>query len=189
LDKKYISLVADDEFGIIHISNFRPVKNTKNVIEIFYKISRKIKSKLILVGEGPDIGFAKEMVKKLGVEDKVFFLGRKDNIIPLLNSADLYLLPSKSESFGVSALEALSCGLPVIGTEIGGLKEVVINGYCGFLFPPEKTEEMANCAIDLLSSHDMLREFSRNARERALDFDSKKIVQKYIELYKKVIEE
>ena len=188
-DKENMGIVKKDEKGIIHISNFRPVKNIKSVIEIFNKISREVKSKLVLVGEGPDTALAKEMAEKLNIEKKIVFLGRKDNVIPLLNSCDLYLLPSRSESFGVSALEALSCGLPVIGTDAGGLKEVVVHGSCGFLYDSDDIEKMSDSSISLLTDKSEYEKFSFNARKRALDFDNKKIIAKYIKLYEKVIKE
>ncbi|MDD3520174.1 MAG: N-acetyl-alpha-D-glucosaminyl L-malate synthase BshA [Actinomycetota bacterium] len=188
-DKENMGIVKRGETGIIHISNFRAVKNIKNVIEIFNRVSKEVKAKLLLVGEGPDTALAKEMAKKFKIEEKIVFLSRKDNVIPFLNSCDLYLLPSRSESFGVSALEALSCGLPVIGTEIGGLKEVVINGSCGFLHDPDDVEKMSESAIELLINKSKFEEFSFNARKRALDFDSKKIIAEYIQLYERIIKE
>ncbi len=187
--KENTGIVKKDETGIIHISNFRPVKNIKNVIGIFNRISREVKSKLLLVGEGPDTSVAKEIARNLDIEEKIVFLGRKDNVIPFLNSCDLYLLPSKSESFGVSALEALSCGLPVIGTNVGGLNEVVAHGLCGFLYSPDDVEKMSVSAIELLTDKTKFEKFSLNARKRALDFDSKKMIPAYIKLYEKVIKE
>jgi len=186
-DKKKLGIVKGDEVGIIHISNFRPVKKIKNVIEVFCKINKNLKSKLLLIGDGPDIGFAKEFVNRLGLNEKVVFLGRKDNIIPFLNSCDLCLLPSKSESFGLSALEALSCGIPVIGTSIGGLREVVIDGFNGYLFDPNDVDKMAEAGLEILSNKDNYAKFSENARKRALEFDSDKIVPKYLDYYKKII--
>jgi N-acetyl-alpha-D-glucosaminyl L-malate synthase BshA len=188
-DKEKTGIVKRDEAGIIHISNFRPVKNIKNVIEIFHRVSREVKAKLLLVGDGPDTSSAKEMAKNLGLEEKIVFLSRKDNVIPLLNSCDLYLLPSKSESFGVSALEALSCGLPVIGTNVGGLNEVVIHDSCGFLYDPYDIEKMSASAIGLLTDKSKFEKFALNARNRALVFDSRKIIPEYIRFYEKILKE
>ncbi|MDD5659096.1 MAG: N-acetyl-alpha-D-glucosaminyl L-malate synthase BshA [Actinomycetota bacterium] len=186
-DKNKIGLVKKNESAIIHVSNFRPVKKIKNIIEVFYKVRKEIDCKLILVGEGPEAAFAKETVKQLGLSSKVFFLGRKDNVAPLLNCADLYLLPSKSESFGVSALEALSCGVPVIGTNVGGLKEVVADGVCGYLFDPDDIDSMAKASIDILSNKSLFEKLSAGARETALKFDSNVIIPKYIDYYKKIM--
>jgi len=185
-DKNKLGIIRKDELGIIHISNFRPVKNIRNIIEIFCKTRKEINARLMLVGDGPDLACIKEAVNRLDLNDKVVFLGRQDNIVPLLSSADLYLLPSKSESFGVSALEALSCGVPVIGTSIGGLKEVVKDGECGYLFDPENVEDMAKAALGILSSKSKSEQMSIEARKTALKFDSKVIIPKYIEYYKKI---
>jgi len=186
LDKNKLGIIKKNELGIIHISNFRPVKNIRNIIEIFCRIRKEIDSKLMLVGDGPDFAFIKEAVSRLNLNDDVVFLGRQDNVVPLLNSADLYLLPSKSESFGVSALEALSCSVPVIGTNVGGLKEVVKDGECGYLFGPEDIGGMTKAALDILSSKSKLEKMTQEARKTALTFDAKVIIPKYIEYYKKI---
>ncbi|MHB1253116.1 MAG: N-acetyl-alpha-D-glucosaminyl L-malate synthase BshA [Candidatus Humimicrobiaceae bacterium] len=186
LDKKKLGIIKKNEFGIIHISNFRPVKKIKNIIEVFCRIRKEVDSRLMLVGDGPELAFAKEAAARLNLNNKVVFLGRMDNVIPLLNSADLYLLPSKSESFGVSALEALSCSVPVIGTNVGGLKEVVKDGQCGYLFNPEDIEGMSNAALGILSNKSKLEKMAEEARKTALTFDSKVIIPKYIEYYKKI---
>ena len=186
LDKNKLGIIKKNELGIIHISNFRPVKKIRNIVEIFCSIRKEINSRLILVGDGPDFAFIKEVVSRLNLNDYVVFLGRQDNVVPLLNSADLYLLPSKSESFGVSALEALSCSVPVIGTNVGGLKEVVKDRGCGYLFDPEDISGMTKAAIDILSNKSKLEKMSQEARKTALMFDSKIIIPKYIDYYKKI---
>ena len=151
------------------------------------RIRKEINSKLILVGDGPELAYAKEIANKLNLCDKIFFLGRKDNVVPLLNSSNLYLLPSKSESFGVSALEALSCSVPVVGTNVGGLKEVVKHGICGYLYDPDDIESLTDASINILSSTDLMEKMSYEARKIALKFDTKIIVPQYIEYYKKII--
>jgi N-acetyl-alpha-D-glucosaminyl L-malate synthase BshA len=186
-DKEKLNLIKNDEFGVIHISNFRPVKKIRNIIEIFCRIRKEINSKLILVGDGPELAYAKEITHKLNLCDKIFFLGRKDNVVPLLNSSNLYLLPSKSESFGVSALEALSCSVPVVGTNVGGLKEVVKHGICGYLYDPDDIESLTDASINILSNPDLMEKMSYEARKTALKFDTKIIVPQYIEYYKKII--
>jgi len=172
---------------ISHISNFRPVKKIQNIIKAFCKISREVQSKLLLVGEGPEAARCKIMVEKLKLEDKVFFLGRYDNIIPVLSASDLYMLPSKSESFGLSALEALSCSVPVIGTNTGGLPEVVIDGQCGYLCDPNDIKSLANRATEILCSEELAKKMSREARKRAKLFDSSIIVPQYINYYNEVL--
>jgi len=172
---------------ISHISNFRPVKKIQNIIKAFCKISREVQSKLLLVGEGPEATRCKIMVEKLKLEDKVFFLGRYDNIIPVLSASDLYMLPSKSESFGLSALEALSCSVPVIGTNTGGLSEVVIDGQCGYLCDPNDVKSLANRAIEILCSEELAKKMGKEARKRAKLFDSSIIVPQYINYYNEVL--
>ena len=172
---------------ISHISNFRPVKKIQNIIKAFCKISREVQSKLLLVGEGPEAARCKIMVEKLKLEDKVFFLGRYDNIIPVLSASDLYMLPSKSESFGLSALEALSCSVPVIGTNTGGLPEVVIDGQCGYLCDPNDIKSLANRATEILCSEELAKKMGREARKRAKLFDSSIIVPQYINYYNEVL--
>src|SRR4030042_5114671 len=135
---------------ISHISNFRPVKRLQDIIKAFNSISREVQCKLLLVGEGPETVRCRMLVEKLDLKDKVFFLGRYEDIIPILNASDLYMLPSKSESFGLSALEVLSCSVPVIGTNTGGLPEVVIDGKCGYLCDPNDIKSLANMALKLL---------------------------------------
>jgi len=186
-DKNDLGIIKENELGIIHISNFRPVKNIRNIIEIFCRVRKEVNAKLLLVGDGPEIGFAKEIVARLDLKDKVVFMGRKDHVVPLLNSCNLYLLPSKNESFGVSALEALSCGLPVIGTNVGGLKEVVVPDNCGYLYDPDDIASMSKSAIEILSDKEKLSSMSENARKRAERFDAKKIIPQYLGFYNKII--
>jgi L-malate glycosyltransferase len=189
-DKKYIKdldIIKKDEKAICHISNFRPVKKIKNIIKTFCNISKHVNAKLLLVGDGPELNLARELAIKLGLNEKVIFLGRQDNIIPILNISDLFLLPSKSESFGLAALEALSCEVPVIGTNIGGLKEVITDGFCGYTYDPDDIRSMSDAAIKILSDKDLYKKFARNARKRALDFDCKVIIPQYLDYYKEII--
>ena len=185
--KGSIEFVDKDDMVVTHISNFRLVKNIDNIIKIFFKISKEVKSKLLLVGDGPQIYKCRDLVEKLQLQGKVFFLGRQENIISLLNISDLYMLPSKSESFGLSALEALSCEVPVIGTNIGGLKEVVVNGICGYLHNPDDIDVMSSSAIEILGNKNLRSKMGFEARKRAKLFDAKTIVPKYIEYYIEVL--
>jgi len=184
---KKLAFIDKDDKVIIHISNFRPLKNIDNIIKVFYSVSMEVKSKLILIGDGPDIYRIRNMVSELDLEDKVIFLGIQENIISLLNISDLFILPSKSEGFGLSALEALSCEVPVIGTSVGGLKEIVEHGRSGFIFNPEDIGSMTEAAVKILTSEDIRAKMGVEARKRAKLFDSRLIVPQYLKYYKKIL--
>lgn len=179
--------IDKDDRVIMHTSNFRPVKKIENIIKVFYEVSREVKSKLLLVGDGPEICRIRNMVSKLRLEDKVFFPGIQENVIPLLSISDVYMLPSKSEGFGLSALEALSCEVPVIGTSIGGLKEVIEHGKCGFIFNPSDIDSMSEAAVRILKNEELKQKMGAEARKRAKAFDSKIIIPRYLEYYKSII--
>ncbi len=179
--------VKDGEFLLAHVSNFRPVKRTLDVIDIFEKISAEIPAKLMLVGEGPDTVLTRRQIKKKNLEDKVFFLGNQNRVEAVLPCADLFLIPSEEESFGLAALEALACGVPVIGTTKTGLVEVVDDYVNGFLLPVGETTSMARAALSLLNSKRRLDEFKKKAAENALEkFNSEKIVSQYEKYYEDV---
>jgi N-acetyl-alpha-D-glucosaminyl L-malate synthase BshA len=169
---------------VVHVSNFRPVKRVRDVVGIFARVTRDIPSVLLMVGDGPDRDLAEEEARALGVESLVHFPGRIDAVAPLLAAADLFLLPSERESFGLSALEAMACGVPVVGSFAGGLPEVVSHGETGFLFPPGDVEAMADAARRLLRDsvlwERMSAAASADARER---FARDKIVPQYEEVY------
>lgn len=172
---------------LMHASNFRPVKRVSDVVRIFARVRRELECKLVLVGEGPERLFVQQLVKELRLSDDVHFLGEQDYLESLLSCADLFLLPSEQESFGLVALEAMSCEVPVIGTTIGGLPEVVVHGETGFLFPVGEIQEMARAAIDLLSDNERLRQFRKSARQRATaHFDASLIIPQYESLYRSV---
>ena len=179
----------DDERILMHISNFRPVKRVEDIIKIFHLIDKKLSSKLVLIGDGPDLSKALSLSRDFGIEDKVISLGGQDYVENLLPLADLFLLPSDQESFGLVALEAMSCGVPVIATKTGGLPEVVIDGENGFLGPLGDVEFMSQKGIELLSDENRLNKFRENCRKRAVEkFDSNLIVPKYEEYYKKIVD-
>lgn len=176
--------IAQDEKVIIHISNFRKVKRIPDIIQTFYKVSKKTKAKLVLVGDGPEIQTAFDLVDELGIRDRVLFLGRQKNISDLLSMADLILLMSEQESFGLVLLEAMACEVPAIGTNIGGIPEVIVHGETGYLAELGDSETAAKYAIDLLDNEELLNKFSKRSYERARDvFHSRQIVKQYIELY------
>jgi N-acetyl-alpha-D-glucosaminyl L-malate synthase BshA len=144
-------MVAAPGKVLMHVSNFRAVKRTVEVIRIFAKVSAALPATLVMVGDGPDRGMAQDEARALGVADRVQFLGRIENVAPLLSSADLFLLPSENESFGLSALEALACGVPVVASNAGGIPEVIQDGVTGALLPVGDVDAMAAAAIRILS--------------------------------------
>lgn len=173
---------------LMHASNFRPVKRVSDVVRVFDLLRRAVPSKLLLVGEGPERLFVRQLVKELGLSDHVHFLGEQLDLQNLLSCVDLLLLPSEQESFGLVALEAMSCGVPVVGTAVGGLPEVVTDGECGFLVPVGEIRAMADAAIDLLSHPEKHARFAAAARARATaEFDSKKIIPQYEALYERLL--
>lgn len=173
---------------LIHISNFRPVKRVSDVVRIFERVRQKIPSKLILVGEGPERIFIRQLVKELKLLDDVHFLCQQEYIESLLACADVLLLPSEQESFGLVALEAMSCGVPVIGTKTGGLPEVVIDGETGFLVPIGEIGLMSEKVLKILTDDTLHARFSKAARKRAeIRFDKNLIVSKYENFYNEVM--
>lgn len=180
-------LAAEDEKIITHISNFRKVKRIDDVIKIFYEIQKGVKSKLIMVGQGPERNSAKNLASELGIESRVLFLGESNEIDKILHFSDLFLLPSERESFGLAALEAMANGVPVISTNSGGLPEVNIHGKTGFLSDVGNVDEMAKNALTILKDEEKLVDFRKNAKLQACNFDILSVVPLYEELYKKAI--
>lgn len=173
-----------DKKILMHISNFRPVKRVLDVVRVFARVHENVPSVLVMVGDGPDRISAEEEARKLGVEQDVHFLGRIDAVAPLLANADLFLLTSDAESFGLSALEALACGVPALGYDVGGLREVVKNGVTGALRAVGDTDGLADVGIELLRDRSRWNAMSAaaaaDARER---FSSDQIVARYEQLY------
>ena len=177
-----------EERTLMHISNFRPVKRIQDVVRIFAKVAERIDSRLILVGDGPEAPVARELADELGVLDRVTFVGVVDRVAPLLATADLLLLTSSTESFGLVALEAMASGVPVIASDVGGIPEVVEHGVTGFLAPMGDIDRMAEHAIALLQDRDMHGRFCSAARKRAVEnFDQNELVSQYETLYERVI--
>ncbi len=173
---------------LMHASNFRPVKRVSDVIRIFARVRDQIPAKLLLVGEGPERLFVQQLTKELQLTEDVWFLGEQDYIENLMNCADLFLLPTEQESFGLVALEAHSCGVPVVGTRTGGLPELVIDGETGFLRPVGEITAMADSALTLLTDDVLNRKFRKNARERAVNcFDHQLILPQYEAFYDNVL--
>jgi N-acetyl-alpha-D-glucosaminyl L-malate synthase BshA len=174
---------------LMHASNFRSVKRVQDVVHIFARVQERIPAKLLLIGEGPDRLLVQQQVKDLNLSDKVVFLGEQDYMEELMSCADLFILPSEQESFGLVALEAQSFGVPVIGTNMGGLPEVVAQGETGFLLPVGDIEGMAAKALELLETPDLYEAFQRKARKRVLQcFDSQMIIPHYEAYYQEVLD-
>lgn len=180
-------LASGSEKIITHVSNFRKVKRIDDVIMIFYNIQKEVKSKLIMVGQGPEREMAEELVAELGIEDKVLFLGESNEIDKVLSFSDLFLLPSENESFGLAALEAMVNGVPVISTNTGGLPEVNKQAYSGYLSEVGNVTEMAKNAISILNDEENLKRFKENAKNQSFNFDIYTVVPLYEDLYKKAI--
>jgi L-malate glycosyltransferase len=172
---------------IIHLSNFRPVKRVESVIEIFQRVRKQLRAKLLFVGEGPELNRAMRLVHERDLTCDVEALGEQDQVVPLLSVSDLFLLPSAQESFGLAALEAMACGVPVIASRVGGLPEVVEDGVSGFLRAPEDVQGMADSAIALLTDPELHRRFSRAGLDRVRrHFCAKLVVPQYEAYYQEV---
>jgi N-acetyl-alpha-D-glucosaminyl L-malate synthase BshA len=181
-------LTPRDEKIIIHMSNFRPLKRITDVIDIFRLIRAGTPSKLILIGEGPELANAREKVSQYHLTDDVVFLGNQEHVENVLPIGDLLLLPSEHESFGLAALEALACGVPVIGTSHTGIPEVVDDGKSGYVLPLGDTETMASKGLELLSNENMHREFSEHARKSVSErFRDDIIVKQYEDYYEEIL--
>ena len=180
----------DGEPILMHLSNFRPVKRVPDVVEIFAIVRGSMPAKLVLVGDGPDRGAAEFLVRKYRLQKDVLFLGKQDNVYEKLAAADLFLLPSQLESFGLAALEAMACEVPVIGTNAGGMPEVVEHGVDGFLVEPGDVRDAARYAIDILSRADRGREMGKIARMHANEkYCADDVIPVYEAYYKRVLEQ
>lgn len=176
-----------DEWILMHVSNFRPVKRVQDCIRILAEVRTKLSARLIFVGDGPERSEAERLTRELGVEEHVTFLGKQSALPEILSVADIFLLPSQQESFGLSALEAMSCSVPVIATNIGGIPEVVKHDETGFIAELGDVQRMARYCIDLLQNPKKLAAFRTQSRRRAVElFDIAKIVPMYEEVYESV---
>ena len=182
-------LAPNGEKLLVHVSNFRAVKRPVDCVEIMAKVKEKGgKARLIMVGDGPERSACYYQAEKLGVKDETIFVGKQANIADYLGIADVFLLPSELESFGLAALEAEACEVPVIATRIGGIPEVVTDGETGFLSDIGDTEKMSDDVMKLLNNEEMRSEFGRKARESAVSrYGSELIIPQYITFYEKVL--
>jgi N-acetyl-alpha-D-glucosaminyl L-malate synthase BshA len=181
------SLAPAGEKIVMHVSNFRPVKRVEDVVEIFAHIAKKVAARLVMVGDGPERPRAAARAQGLGIGDRVLFLGKHASVEELLSCADLFLLPSETESFGLAALEAMACGAPVVASRTGGLPEVVEHGVSGYLFPPGSVGEMAEAGIEILSDPERRKAIAEAGRRVAVErFSAASVVPMYERLYERV---
>jgi N-acetyl-alpha-D-glucosaminyl L-malate synthase BshA len=179
----------DEERILCHISNFRKVKRIEDVVSVFAKVNKDIPSKLLLAGDGPDRVLAERMSRELGICNRVIFLGKVRDTSHVLELSDLFILPSETESFGLAALEAMALGVPVISSNTGGIPEVNIDGYSGYLSEVGDVEDMTKNALRILSDTTQLITFKQNAFQQARKFCLELILPKYEVLYSKVLKE
>ncbi len=174
---------------LVHLSNFRPVKRLTDVIEIFDRVHKQVPSRLMLIGDGPDRSVAEWLAVQKGIHEDVLFLGKQDQVQEKLAAADIMLMPSELESFGLAALEAMACEVVPIATRVGGVPEVVEHGVSGYLADVGEVDTMARYAVELLKDEDRLRQMGKQARAAAQKrFCSSKIVPQYEEFYRRVLE-
>ena len=183
-----IAVAKPEERILTHISNFRPVKRIEDVVKIFYNVQKEIPAKLLMVGEGPEKRNAELLVKKLGIADSVIFLGNSHEIAKILCYTDVFLLPSKSESFGLSALEAMAAETAIISTNTGGLPEVNVHGVTGYLSNLGDVKGMAKNAVSILKDDAILLRFKENAKKHTKQFCLENILPVYEEIYSYVLE-
>lgn len=181
-------LAPKDEKILVHTSNFRQVKRVADTLHIFARVIKEIPSKLVLVGDGPDRSECERLCRQLNLCDDVKFLGKQDALVEILNASDIFLIPSQSESFGLAALEAMACGVPVISSSVGGLPELVRHNETGFIAEIGDIDRMAKYTLDLLTNERKHKLFSANARDRAVNlFDKSKVIPQYEDYYKRFL--
>ena len=184
-----VAIAPNNEKLIIHASNFRPVKRVSDVIKIFNIINKKIPSKLLLIGDGPDRNKCEKESRETPAGEHIRFLGKMDMVEEILSVGDLFILPSETESFGLAALEAMACQVPVISTNTGGLPELNVDGVTGFMSEVGDIEAMARNAIYILSDENILQKFKQQSLSHARKFDIREILPLYENLYNRVISE
>jgi N-acetyl-alpha-D-glucosaminyl L-malate synthase BshA len=182
------AIAPEGEKILVHISNFRKVKRVEDVIQIFAIVKKRIKSKLLLIGDGPERKNMEDLCRHLNLCDEIRFLGKQEAVEELLAIADLFILPSETESFGLAALEAMACEVPVISSNAGGIPEVNIDGVTGYMCPIGDVNGMAQRCIELLTDEESLNMFRRNAFLQAKRFDISAILPQYENFYNEIIE-
>ena len=189
LDKEHFRQVIakNGEKIIVHTSNFRKVKRVEDVVQVFCRIKEQIPAKLLLIGDGPERQNVEKLTRQVCMEDDVYFLGKQEAVEELLAIADLFILPSETESFGLAALEAMACEVPVISTNTGGIPEINIQGITGYLSNVGDVEDMAKNAMLILKDEETLKQFKKNAIMQANKFSLENILPQYEAYYKKVL--
>ena len=186
LFRKHIA--PNGEKVLVHTSNFRIVKRVTDTIRVLEKVKKEVPAKLVLVGDGPDRSECERLARELDIHKDVVFLGKQDGLTEILNAADIFLMPSQSESFGLSALEAMSCGIPVVSSSVGGLPELNIHNETGYIAEIGDIDRMAKYVVELLTNGKRYKSFSKNSRDRAVkNFDKNLIVPKYVDYYEKIL--
>jgi len=180
----------EDEKVVVHMSNFRPVKRVEAVVEVFARIASRVRARLLLVGDGPDLVKARDRARSLAIEDRVEVLGEQDQVVPLLSVSDLFLLPSVQESFGLAALEAMACEVPVVASRVGGLSEVIEHGRTGFLHDLEDLDGMADSGVALLTNPELHAAIAAQGRRLVAEkFCADLIVPRYETFYTELVGE
>ena len=180
-------IAPNGERILLHASNFRKLKRVPDVVKIFYEVQKEIAAKLLFVGDGPERQPAEELARSLGIFDEIRFVGKQEQMEDILAIADLFLLPSEYESFGLAALEAMAAGVPVISSNAGGLKEINIDGETGFMANVGEVLTMSRKAVDILENEETLNWFKKNAATHAKKYDISNIVPVYEQLYERVL--
>lgn len=181
-------IAPEGEKILVHTSNFRQVKRVTDTIKILERVIKEVPTKLILVGDGPDRSECERLCRQLNLFDHVKFLGKQEGLVEILNSADIFLIPSQSESFGLAALEAMSCGKPVVSSSVGGLPELVKHNETGFIAEIGDVDRMAKYVVDLLTNDKKYEAFSKYSRDRALNkFDKSIVIPMYEEFYNQIL--
>jgi N-acetyl-alpha-D-glucosaminyl L-malate synthase BshA len=189
MDKEHFKkmLAPNDERILVHVSNFRKVKRAEDVVEMFAKVRQQLPSKLLMIGDGPERQTLEEHCRTLGISNDIRFLGKQDQVDEILSITDLFVLPSQYESFGLSALEAMACGVPVISTNAGGLPEINVQGVTGFMTNVGDTQDMADKAMLILGDDNSLDRFKKSAINHARTFSKQRIIPLYEQLYDSVL--
>ncbi|MEY3982756.1 MAG: N-acetyl-alpha-D-glucosaminyl L-malate synthase BshA [Bacteroidota bacterium] len=181
------AIAPNGERILVHTSNFRKVKRVEDVVRVFAAVGKAMPAKLLLIGDGPERSNIEKICRELDTCDRVTFLGKQEAIEEILSVCDLFLLPSESESFGLAALEAMACEVPVVSSNAGGIPEVNVHGVTGYLSDVGDVASMSRHTIDLLSNDDLLHAFRKNALEQAKEFDLSKILEEYVSCYEEII--
>ncbi len=180
-------IAPEGERILLHASNFRKIKRVEDVVKIFFEVNKNIPSKLLFVGDGPERATAEELCRQLGVCDDVRFVGKQEQMEDILAIADLFILTSEYESFGLAALEAMAAGVPVVSTNAGGLPEIMIQGVTGYMADVGDIETMSEQALDIITNEERLKQFKDNVSKHALAFDISNIIPVYEKLYDEVL--